>query len=189
MKDLRALFRPPVDDPGAQWVEDLLSPLRGEAVICDVAPRIMQRIAAEPAIPTPLDVVGGTPRLAWAGSLFVGFAAFVFLSSALVMMVAGEDEGVRLLWTVLEPAGRLVGMGAHHLYRFAVSVGAAGLAILRGALAVALAAAPLIRGAGLLAAAGGLLSIVISTYLFAHARRTAPAAGPRGDDALPGGSR
>ncbi len=189
MKDLRALFRPPGDDPGAAWVEDLLLPLRGESVTCDVAPRIMARIAAEPAGPRLQDFRGGTPRLAWAGTLLVGFAAFVFLLSALVMMVAGEDEGVQLLWTMLEPAGRLVGIGAHFLYRFAVSVGTAGLAILRGAWAVAVAASPLIRGAGLFAASAGLLSIVISTYLFAHARRTAPATGPRGDESLPGGSR
>ena len=90
---------------------------------------------------------------------------------------------------MLEPAARLVGMGAHYVYRLAVSVGAAGLAILRGAWVVALAASPLIRGAGLLAAAAGLLSIVISTYLFAQARRAAPTTGPKGDDSHPGGSR
>jgi hypothetical protein len=188
MKDLRALFRAPADDPGEEWVENLLSPLRRESVACDVAPRIMQRIVAEPA-PRPLDLSGSTSRLAWAGSLFVGFAAFVFLLSALVMMVAGGDEGVQLLWTLLEPAGRLVGMGAHYLYRFAVSVGAAGLAILRGAWVVVVAVSPLIRGVGLFAAAGGLLSIVISTYLFAQARRTAPSTGPHGDQSHPGGSR
>lgn len=189
MKDLRALFRPSVDDPGPEWVEDLLSPLREESVACDVAPRLMERIAAEPAVLRPSDVSGDTSHLAWAGSLLVGFSAFVFLLSTLVMMVAGEDEGVRLLWTLMEPAGRLVGMGAHYLYRLALSVGTAGLAILRGAWVVAVAASPLIRGAGLFVAAGGLLSIVISTYLFAHARRTAPATGPNGDDSLPGGSR
>jgi hypothetical protein len=189
MKNLRTLFRPPVDDPGAEWVENLLSPLRGESVACDVAPRLMERIAADPAVPRPIDIIGNTSRLAWAGSLLVGFSAFVFLLSALVMIVAGEDEGVRPLWTMLEPAGRLVGMGAHYLYRLAVSVGAAGLAILRGSWVVVVAASPLIRGAGLFAAAGGLLSIVISTYLFAHARRTAPTTGPRGDESLPGGSR
>jgi len=189
MKDLRALFRPPVDDPGKEWVEELLSPLRDESVACDVAPRLMERIAAELPAPRPLDVAAGTSRLAWGTSLFVGFAAFVFLLSALVMRVAGEDEGVRFLWTMLEPAGRLAGIGAHSLYRFALSVGAAGLAILRGAWVVVVAASPVIRGAGLFAAAGGLLSIVISTYLFAHARRTAPTTGPHGDDSLPGGSR
>lgn len=189
MKRLRALFLSPVDDPGKEWVEELLSPLRRDSVACDVAPGLMARIAAELPAPRPLHVAADTSRLAWGGSLFVGFAAFVFLSSALVMRLAGEDEGVRLLWTMLEPAGRLAGIGAQYLSRFALSVGAAGLAILRGVWVVLVAASPVIRGAGLCAAAGGLLSIVISTYLFAHARRTAPTTGWRGDHPLPGGSR
>lgn len=189
MRSLRTLLRPPLDDPGIEWVEALLSPLRDESVACDVAPRLMQRIAAEPPALRPPDAAYGTSRLAWAGSLFVGFAAFVFLLSALVTRLAGEDEGVRLLWTMIEPAARLAGMGAHYLYRFALSVGAAWLAILRGAWVIVEVASPLIRGAGMFAAAGGLLSIVISTCLFAHARRTAPTTGPRGDDSFPGGSR
>lgn len=189
MKSLRALFRPSVEDPGEEWVKSLLSPLRDESVSCDVAPRLMERIAADPMARRPFELVGDTSRLAWAGSLLVGFSAFVFLLSALVMMVSGGDEGVRLLWSMLEPAGRLVGIGAHFLYRLAVSAGVAGLAILRGAWVVLTAASPLIRGAGLFAAAGGLLSIAISTYLFAHARRRAPTTGPRGDDSIPGGSR
>jgi len=189
MKRLRMVFRPPVDDPGKEWVEDLLSPLREESVACDIAPRLMARIAAEPVPPRPIDIAGDPSRLAWAGSLFVGFSAFVFLLSALVIMVAGEDEGVRLLGAIVEPAGRLFVMGAQYLFRLALSVGAAGLAILRGAWVIVVAASPLIRGAGLFAAAGGLLSIAIGTYLFAHARRAAPSTGPRRDDSLPGGSR
>jgi len=189
MSIVKSFFRPPVDDPGEEWAETLLSPLRDQHIACDVAPRLMERIAAEPALPPSIDITRDTSRLAWAGSLLVGFSAFVFLLSVIVMMVAGDDEGVRLIKTMLEPAASLVSMGAHYIYRFAVSVGVASLAILRGAWVVVTAASPLIRGVGLFAAVGGLLSILISTYLFAHARRTAPTTGPRGDDSLPGGSR
>lgn len=189
MSRLRRFFRPPGTDPGAEWVEQLLSPLRDERIACDVAPRLMGRIAAELPARRPIGLRAGTSRLALGGSLFVGFAAFVFLLSALVMRVTGEDEGARLLSTMLEPAAPLAESGARHLYRFALSVGAAGLAILRGAWVVAVAASPLIRGAGLLAAAGGLLSILFSTFLFAHARRVAPMTGPRGGEPLCGGFR
>ena len=91
------------DDPGAAWVEQLLSPLRRETIACNVAPQVMERIARRRGI-TASAPPARRPRLAWAGSLFLGFAYLAFLVLTLVVLVTGGDEGARTLWTMVEPA-------------------------------------------------------------------------------------
>ncbi len=177
------------DDPGTEWADTLFAPLRRESVTCDVAPRVMQRIAAERPATGGVIAQRSGPRLVWAGSLFLGFASLAFLSSALVVLMGGGDDGIRTLWTMLEPSARLVALAAAHLGRFAAAVGAAGLAVLRGGEGLLQMAMPVLRGAGLIAAACGLLSIVLSFYLFTHARRSAPVSGSRGEIPFQGGTR
>lgn len=172
----RPWWRPrrPTGDPGTGWTADVLAPLRRQRVECDVTPRVMARIAAE---------LGGRPataiwprgsRLAWASSLLLACAALAFLGSTLLLLVRGGDEGVQQVvglglssWHVLVVFGRLLtGLGAGAV--------AALLPILRAGWVLLDVAAPLLRGAGVLAAAGGALSILFSTYVFASARKTAP---------------
>ncbi len=161
-------------DPGIRWTVEILGPLRRQTVECDITPRVMARIVAElgglrSSVRSPR-----VSRLAWASSLLLACAALAFLGSTLLLLVLGGDEGVRQIvglgfsgWHVLMVFGRLVAeLGA----RVLTSV----LPILRAGWAILEVAAPLLRGAGLLAAAGGVLSILFSTYVFASARKTAP---------------
>jgi len=122
----------------------------------------------------PLTASPRVSRLAWASSLLLACAALAFLGSTLFVLVRGGDEGVREIvglglsgWHVLTVFGRVAAdLGARAL--------ALVLPILRAGRALLEVAAPLLRGAGLLAAAGGVFSILFSTYVFASARKTAP---------------
>ena len=161
-------------DPGGLWTAEVLRPLGRQTVQCDVAPRVMARIAAEMDRLRPLTASTRVSRLAWASSLLLACAALAFLGSTLFVLVQGGDEGVREIvglglsgWHVLMVFGRVAAdLGARAL--------ALVLPILRAAWALLEVAAPLLRGAGLLAAAGGVFSILFSTYVFASARKTAP---------------
>jgi hypothetical protein len=172
----RALIRAgrSTGDPGAPWTLDVLAPLRRQTIECDVASRIMSRIVVRAATPGLSTTSPAVPRLALASSLLLGSSALAFLGSTLVVLVLGGDEGVRQVvglglsgWHVLVVLGRLAaGIGA--------GVAASLVPILRACWTLLEVAAPLLRGAGLLAAAGGVLSILLSTYVFASARKTAP---------------
>src|SRR5207249_9159969 len=101
-------------------------------------------------------------------------AALVFLGSTLLLLVRGGDEGVQEVvglgqssWHVLMVFGRLVAEFGGRVLAFVLPILRAGRILLD-------VAAPLLRGAGLLAAAGGALAILFSTYVLASARKTAP---------------
>ena len=161
-------------DPGSGWAVETLGPLRRQTVECDVTRRVVARIVAEPAGPRPFAATPRISRLAWASSLLLAFSAIAFLGSTLLLLVRGGDEGVH----------QVVGLGlwGSHLFvlfgRLVAELGAravaAALPILRAAWALLEVAAPLLRGTGLVVAAGGVLSILFSTYVFASARKTAP---------------
>jgi len=162
------------DDPGGLWTVEALRPLSRQTVECDVTPRVMARIAVEQGRLRPLTASPRVTRLAWASSLLLACAALAFLGSALFMLVVGGDEGVREIvglglsgWHVLMVLGRLTA-------DLGVRILSLVLPILRAGWALLEVAAPLLRGAGLLAAGGGVLSILFSTYVFASARKTAP---------------
>jgi hypothetical protein len=166
--------RPSGEDPGEAWAAELLRPLSHQEVDCDVVFRVMARIAAGRGGLLPRTVAPPPHPLAWASSLTLACASLAFLVSALLLLVTGGDEGVRQLvgvglscWHVLGILGRVAAdLGARVLTVV--------LPILRALWVLLEVAAPLLRGAGLLAAAGGVLAIVFSTYVFASARKTAP---------------
>ena len=76
-------------------------------------------------------------------------------------------------WHILAVFGRLVADFAARVVVFILPV----LRALRTLVGVA---APFLREAGMTAAAGGLLSILISIFVFAGARKTAPRVGVQG---------
>ena len=164
-------------DPGERWAEEIPRPLRRQTVDCDVAPAVLARIRAErDAIrPDPL-----SPRayvIAWASSAILGVASFALIVSTLLVLVIGRDEGVReiiglgvLTWHVLAVFGHLIAGAGGRILSGTVP-------ILRKVWALLTIAAPLVRAAGTLAAAGGALSILFSSYVFASARKSAPRVG------------
>ena len=161
-------------DPGPRWTEEVLVPLRRQSVDCDIAPRVMARILAERD--AALAASAGPQRYAWVASLSLAGASLVFLISTVMVMVTGGDEGVQQAtgflasgWQVVLVLGRLVADLAGRIL-------AEALPMARKVLALLEVSAPLLKGAGTLAAAGGLCSILFSTYVFASARRTAPRA-------------
>jgi hypothetical protein len=167
-------WTPAGEDPGNLWAAEILGPLRRRTIECDVAPRVMARLAAERQGLRRADLSPRASRLAWASSILLACAALAFLGSTLVVLILGGDEGVRQLaglghsgWNVLQVFGRV-------LAQLAAGVLSVAMPFLRAFWTLAGITAPLLRGAGLLAAAGGLLSILFSTYVFASARRTAP---------------
>lgn len=188
MKRPGSMFGRQPEDPGVDWADDLLAPLRRQIVACDVAPGVMQRIAAGRPL-APATPFTAPPRLAWAGSLFLGFAALALLITTLVLLIGGSAEGLRALWTVLEPAARLAILFAQQAAKLATVALGATVAVVSSSWGLVTAAAPYVRGAGLIAAGWGLMTVFISTYLFAHARRTAPIIGLRSDIPLQGGPR
>lgn len=161
-------------DPGDRWTETLLAPLRRQEVECDIAPRIMARILAERDAALAAAAAPDPHRYVWVFSLSLAGASLVFLIATLIVMVSGGDEGVRqatgLLasgWQILLVFGRVIaGLGERAL--------AEALPIARKALALVEVSAPLLKAAGAVAAAGGLCSILFSSYVFASARKTAP---------------
>jgi hypothetical protein len=188
MTDLRRPIpkRAPGADPGEDWTEELLSPLRRVRVDLDVAPLVMARVAAARR-GAPLPSFLERPRLAWASAVAAGVLLFLGLSSALVG-TARSGEGIRQATAVASALGRV----SIRLYDMMLRIGG-GLESVSAPLLRALGtlldvAAPLLRGAGLVSAGAGLLSILISLYVFASARATAPQTGGRG--AIPhGGTR
>lgn len=162
-------------DPGARFAEEVLDPLRREAVECDVAPRVMARILAERDAAL-LAASAGPQRYAWVASLSLAGASLVFLISTVMVMVTGGDEGVQQATGVLASGWQVVLVLGRLVADLAGRILAEALPMARKVLALLEVSAPLLKGAGTLAAAGGLCSILFSTYVFASARRTAPRA-------------
>jgi len=166
--------RPAEGDPGERWAAEVLLPLRRQKAECNVVSQVMARIAAERGELGTARLSPRARRLAWASSLMLACASLAFLVSTLLVLVGGGDEGVRQIvglglscWHVLAFFGRLAAdLGARIL--------AGVLPILRALWTVLEVAAPLLRGAGIVAAAGGVLSILFSAFVFAGARKTAP---------------
>ena len=166
--------RPDEGDPGERWAAEILRPLRHQKAECNVVSLVMARIAAERGEMGMVALSPRAHRLAWASSLMLACASLAFLVSTLLVLVVGGDEGVRQIvglglscWHLLAVFGRVAAdLGARIL--------ADVLPILRALWALLEVAAPLLRGAGLAAAAGGVLSILFSAFVFAGARKTAP---------------
>ncbi|OLC55302.1 MAG: hypothetical protein AUH92_02475 [Acidobacteria bacterium 13_1_40CM_4_69_4] len=168
-----------MDAAGAdeRWADEALGPLRRQTVDCDVAPAVMARILAERDAILPDPVSPRAYGIAWASSVALGVASFTFFVSTLLVLVIGGDEGVREIvrlgtstWHVLVVFGRLFAEAGGRVLSDA-------LPVLRKVWALLAIAAPIARGAGMLAAAGGVLSILFSSYVFAAARKTAPRVG------------
>ncbi len=176
----RTIFRRlPQDDPGEAWAEELLAPLRRTRVDLDVAPAVMARVtAARSARPLPVPLA--RPRLAWASCVVAGLAAFVWLGLTLLDL-ARSGEGVGQARALAGSLGHLASLAWGLLVRIGSGIDTAAAPLLRALGAILSVAAPILRGAGLAAAAAGALSILISMYVFANARATAPhTAGPGG---------
>jgi len=165
------------DDPGERWADETLRPLRRRTAECDVASALMARILAERDAIRPATSSPRAAGVAWVSSLSLGVASFAFLVSTLLVLVIGRDQGVREIvalaasaWQIVIVLGRLmIGTGARLL--------SAALPILRATCALLEITTPITRAAATLAAGGGLLSILFSSYVFANARKTAPRLG------------
>jgi hypothetical protein len=167
-------------DPGhdleARWADEILAPLRRERLELDVAPAVMSWVEGQhrPAGFAPLP--GRLPRYAWAASLILGLVCLGLLVATCGVMILGGDEGARTLLALTGSAGRMALLSAGYMLRLAQAFGAAALTLAKGAWTLIEVMAPLVRGAGFLAALAGALSIAVSSYVFANARRSAPLA-------------
>ncbi len=172
--------RAPGDDPGHDWANAVLGPIRRLQTDVDVTRTVMARIrAARPgfeAIPLP----GGAPRTAWALALAAGIGALVLLGSAAVAMVVGGDAGTRELFGGLASCGRSLLLVGQAGLAIAGRLLGAGLVTLAHFLAAARDTAPYVRGVGTVAATLGVVSILVSLHAFASARKLMPPAGLHG---------
>ena len=170
------------DDPGRIWAERLLEPLRRAEVGIDVAPAVMARLAAGKGAPRILPgfaPAGWRQGLAWTVSFALALLVLGILAAAILGRastgpeVAQSVEAMRLF-------GRVGTTLAGAVFGLAGAFAAAGAPLLRGAWVILNAAAPLVRSAGLVTAACGALSILVSLYIFAGARRDAPGTATKG---------
>jgi hypothetical protein len=180
-------FRARQDDPGERWADEVLAPLRRRAAEVDVTGAVMRRIEARRPAPAPPPLPARWAGASWAATLALGFAGLGLLLATAAVMAFGSDQEARSLLTVLQSAGRLASHGYAHAGSLAAGLGQAAFAVFKGAWLLVATAAPLVRGAGLLAAAGGLLSIVISIVVVSRARLAAPVADRRGYIRMNGG--
>jgi hypothetical protein len=174
-------------DPGPGWADSVLSPLRRERADCDVVAEVMARIRVLPGALTQ-GRRRYRPGLAWASWLASGLAALEVLAAALWALATRGELDLRPVWGLVAPLGRVALLLGEILVGVVTRTVAAGAALLHGFWILLEIAGPLLRGAGFAAAAGGVLSIAISLYVFANARRAAPAAGFRADP-FHGGTR
>jgi hypothetical protein len=171
------------DDPGREWTEALLDPLRRARIEVDVAPAVMARLAAERGAPGALPgLAAATWRtgLAWTASFAFGVLALGVLA-ATIYTLATRGEALPESVAVLRSFGRMGETLAGVLAGLTAGMAAAAAPILRGVWAVLQTAAPLVRGAGLVTALCGALSIAISLYVFAQARRNSPVTAMKGE--------
>lgn len=189
MKTPVVLFRPPSGDPGPLWAEELLAPLRREEFCDDLAPGVMRRIAASVSWEKGQVGAHASPDLKWVASLLAGCAGLALLTVVLAVMVVRGDEGVHTLWVMGASAGRLLLMLGGSAATLAAELAAAALVIVRKLYVAFAWLAPVMRGGGIVGAACGVMSIIISATLFARAGRAAPAVGLHRKTTLLGGSR
>jgi len=184
-----AVNRRPAADPGPDWADGILAPLRRTAVTLDAAPGVMRRIAAVGPSARIHATPSGAFDLLWAGALAGGLACLALLGAVLGVMVFQGDEGVRTLWLLAASAGRLLVIFGRAAGELAAAAGASALAIAR-TLYIALEwTAPLLRGGALVGAACGAVSILVSASIVARAGRAAPFTARHGRVNLEGGSR
>jgi hypothetical protein len=98
----------------------------------------------------------------------------------LAVLILSGDEGSRQALKATASLGHLLMFAVELVISLVIRIAAAGVPLLRGLLAIVQAASPVILGAGTLAAACGVLSIIYSSYVFAHARRVSPPARAHG---------
>ena len=115
--------------------------------------------------------------------------AFGLVAATLIILILGGDEGVRQLQTLASSAGRLFVVMGQFLFTILQGVVSIGLSLLRGVWTVLEVAAPLIQGAAMVAAAAGLMSIIVSLYHLALAYRRAPLIADMGSTHSTGGIR
>jgi hypothetical protein len=168
------------DDPGADWAERTLSPLRRRRAEVDVTALVMRRIAERAPQPLGWSLPGGWSQAAWAAAFVGGFLSLALLVATASAMIANGDEGARSTMTLASTGGRLLVGGLGHLTAFAGAFVTASLAILKGAWLLVEVASPIVRGGSFIAALGGVLSLGISLVIVSRARRTAPAVAPPG---------
>ena len=182
-------WRGRLDDPGSAWVESALRPIRAQRIDTEVRRSVMARIAAEKVRPLRHPAILRRPRLALAACMMGGIVAFGLVVASLLILAINGDEGVRQIGTILSAAGHLLVVMGGFVLETLRGVLSAGLALGRGIWILLEAAAPLLRGAGMMAAAGGLLSILISFYLLAQGYRSAPLTALEGGAGGLGGNR
>jgi len=173
----RRFFSRRAEDPGESWVEALLDPLRREEVACSVAPSVMARIAAARVPARPLPALLARPRLLWAACVPASLAALGFLSLIGLSLSRGGGAAATPRGLVGEFLWRLIALTAGRVAAAGGLLARVAAPFLRVAWVLIETVAPVLRGAGLVAAATGLLSMVISVYVFSTYRRTAPRAG------------
>ncbi len=166
-------------DLDARWADQILAPLRRERLELDVTPSVMSWVEGQnrPAEFPPLP--GRLPQFAWAASLILGLVCLGLLVATCGVMILGGDEGARTLLALTGSAGRMALLSAGYLLLVAQAFGATAFTLGKGAWTLIDLMAPLVRGAGFLAAVAGAISIGVSSYVFANARRSAPIADHR----------
>ena len=171
----RLLGRPaPADDPGGAWAATALRPLRRQTIDSDVSARVLARIAElriEPGL------AAGYPRasrLAWVSSVLLAGGALAFLTSAMLVVLFGGDQGAREVTALGLSLGHVLLTCGRLLADLGATVIAGLLPLLRAFWSLLEIGAPFVREVSLLAAAGGVVSILVSAYVFASARKTAP---------------
>ncbi|PYS95924.1 MAG: hypothetical protein DMF50_06740 [Acidobacteria bacterium] len=172
----RPIFRA-APDPGEAWARQVLTPLRRLRADCDVAAAVMARIAATAAGASEARPLSPRQaRLAWAAGFLAGSVALGLVTSAL-RGAAGQGQAVHEVLGLLTSLGRVAVL----LGRFLVSAYGRCLEIAapvaRAVWALFEVLTPILRGAGMAASACGVLSILISFYIFTHARAAASAPG------------
>jgi putative copper export protein len=180
-------FRRPEADPGADWAEQALAPLRRRRADVDVTGLVMRRIADRAPLPVGRALPARWSRVAWAAAFAGGFLALALLVGTAGVMIANGDEGARSTMALASAAGRLAVGGFSHLTAVAMAFGAATVAVLKGAWLLVEVLSPIVRGGSFLAAIGGVASLGVSLVIVSRARRTAPAVAPPGALSHPGG--
>ncbi|HEX9427316.1 MAG TPA: hypothetical protein VGA64_05970 [Candidatus Polarisedimenticolia bacterium] len=180
---------PAGEDPGEAWADAVLEPLRHLEVRCEVAASVMVRVAASRAARRPLPSLFRRPRLIWASCGAAAVAALAFLALPLVGVAHQGGLGMRQVRGVANAAGHVVRLLQGELRSIVDLAGGAAMPLLRAMVTLADAAAPICKSAGAIAALTGVLSILISLYVFAHARGTAPPSHSRNGFLSHGGMR
>jgi hypothetical protein len=167
-------------DPGPEWADAVLAPLRRVRAECDVAPRVMDRVCAAARAATGDAAAGPPPRVAWTAALALGGASLALLVATLMVLVATGDDGVVAALRSVAALGRaLLGFWGR-LATVAFALLGAVTPLLRAVREILEVAGPILSTAGTTMALGGILAILYSMFAFARARHAAPRAGLQG---------